>query len=416
MPYQNEPDRRRSRKTERLVRAMLHQRVIYLQPLNKFIHINVQTEKNYLIAKFFSLILLISISFLGACSTHTLLKEPYQGPADGLALLVFEEMPFQSIATGLADGSITFYQWIYQSFRNKTNPNIHLFDDKAVIRFAEEYGVQLYGNYANNNPKFKVINLAFDEAQIDDLCKMAEDLGATHIIKARLIEDETTVIPKNQISLGPVVLTGNFSQTTRSIKVEFTVYNVNKGELLFSKEFGATTTSLSSLLAGLKIREHLVSLLLATIPPEPGKPTVSNYSNREYPQASFKEIRAEIPNTGGATLVGVDVDTLENNWLAFGINFRNAVKENIRIRFKSTMNKLDTYIKDSHGAQYYANSSSSESDTIEVKSEDESDFYFVFPKPAAPVRQVDMFTTWEIETSQGTHTLTLTFKDVPLPQ
>lgn len=398
--------------TEGLVRPMLKRRVIYHQLPNRFSGINVQTKNNYLVAKFFTLILLISVSFLGACSTHNLLKEPYHGPAGGLALIVFEEVPFQSTGNEF----FSFYQWIYQSFRSKTNPNMYLFDDKAIIGFAEEYGIQLYGNYANNNPKSKVINLGFDEAQINDLYEMAKDLGATHIIKARSIEDETTVIPKNQIILGPVVLTGDFSETTRSVKVEFTVYNVNKRELSFSREFWATATSLSALLVNLKIRDDLVSAVLAAVQAESGQAMVSNSSNREHPQGSFKEIRAEISNVGGATIVGIDVDAVENNWLAFSINFRNAMKENIKVKFKGTVNRLETYIKDSNGIEYYASNSSSENDTIDVKSEDESDFYFVFPKPALPIRQVDMFTTWEIETSQGARALTLTFKDVPLPE
>ena len=346
-----------------------------------------------------------------------------------VALIVFVDNQFKTIETGENFNHIvSFYNWIFDGFRYKTKEGVILFADKTVVSNVIAKGIKPIVLYDQNNPKRDIIHLSFDETQIDELNAVAEQLGATHLVKARLIKSETRKIPRNQITSGPislgpfilnipVTLSGNFDQTMRDTTVEFTIYDVKTKEIILTKEF--TSSKISMGMPDAQIKANLTAAVIAGL-----KSNSADLSHQqENVQNTFRMATIRIPRIeDGHYYIRSMVMTLRSitlihsNLIRFDGNFKNNLDEKLKIVLRrSANNKLSTYIVDHYGIRYDAVSSSLPNDSFDIRPKEQKDIFFVFPITATPHDRVDLYSVWDIQTPQKNHTATLEFRDIPIP-
>lgn len=393
---------------------------------------------------------LLSFFLINGCTNLPPLQtDVFHGSTETVALIVFVDTPFMTLKTIEGEtetGQIPFYHWIFKGFRYQTGQSMVLFDDmtvvshaiaqdiKPVVSYRQRYGMLgVLDNLTGDIKPVDIIHLAFDESQIPALYNVAKELGASFLIKARLISNNAKLDKRTQCTYYPDRI---FAQVECRVQVwkqavtaEFRIYDVSKENIMLTLQFttihkagvGEGLGTLSGLYSD--ISRKLASAVVAAISRRAqsqelaSKLGSSNISAENRPKI-WKESGAPISLvTGHYFDVWVkNTSIIDDNLIRFDISFLNRTEQKLGVTFKKDMdNKLDTYIEDKFGITYNAIGSSIEGYSFDIRAGEQEEFSLLFPLTAIPDKQVNLFTTWNIQTTQGTYALSFEFKDVHLP-
>lgn len=358
-------------------------------------------------------------------------------------IIIFADLPFVTIDTGMDKTSFSFYNWIYEAFRSYSPKGFTVVDDVVILRSALNRGINPIVEYIRYKGRIckEIAYLSFDEANIEQLYDLAEELGAVYLIKAKLVSNEKRIeeTPPESKTIPLFGLYG-LGTTTKGkkesvfvIRVEFTVYDVINRDILLTKELETITKEITGkdkkppweilsdireggLLGDIRTRKRLVTALFDAI---------SSHATESKTDTDMvlvnKRIRIEIPNSENTswevrTVILEKVKLIDNNLLQFQLSTRNFYDDKLKIKLQRSNDKtLDSYIIDNNGIRYQAVSSSLTEDSVDIRPGERKDFFLVFPIPATLVKQVDFYSKWDIDTPQKTHAVIIKFKDVPIP-
>lgn len=379
---------------------------------------------------FFSLLLTsISISCSSSSKLPALHQGVFQKSPGKAAIVIVIDVPYKVMQIG-KDEKMSFYPWILWAFRASSyvqGNKYVMFDAQTIISQARIRGIPPVVQYGET----WVDHLAFHETDSDRLCIIADELGASYLIRARLVKSDIKIKEESSKSILPSVslqISGKtFETVTRDVTVEFTVYDPATRKILLTKEFNSTETASwpKSSSADDKVSINIASALLSTLSSfqqsqfttrketettiSIGKTVVLGRSmfRNSSPVRSTFEPQCEI-TLNSVTKIGT-------NLLRFDLSLWNKTEERVYISFKrNNENKLDTYIVDNFNVRYFSTSSSLNKYTFQIRGEEKKSFYFVFPVPVLTVRSVAFYSTWEVRTYNLNETSIIEFKDIAI--
>jgi hypothetical protein len=173
------------------------------------------------------------------------------------SLVIFVDTPFQVIMTYPTEPRYSenraFYEWIVNGFRSC---KVKIVDAKLFVSYVKGKGIDPIVAYYGGNPNKGIENLSFDRRNISGLLEVSRELGASHVVIARLSSDEITKSPykplKEEVNVGNVIFF-SLSQKkgecdpkdiiTRTIGANFTVYSLNtRSKVMNDEKIAASET------------------------------------------------------------------------------------------------------------------------------------------------------------------------------
>lgn len=370
----------------------------------------------------FGALAVVTALLLGSCTPPALQTGPLQRPPGQIALIVVADTPLRYIDVGLESGEqFPFYEWIFSAFRWSADERTAVFDDRTVVERALAKGIKPVVVLHQQNPirflfgqeqglgNSRIAHLGVDDTQLESFRSVASELGASHIIKARLISNKSRVM-QTLNSLGQ-----SFSVVKRKMTVGFTVYDVARGEISFAQEL-TTAGFRSGLVGDHYIARNLTSAVIAAI--SAGGEYIARRATGTAMIRTDKTIRigATWSRYGLYDAILTSISTVDGNLLRCDVSFWNRTDDRVRIILqKDDDGKLDTYITDQFNILYGTISSSVSEDSLDVRPGERKELFFVFPWTPIPTKQVSVNSTWKIQTTGGTDRVTVVFQDVPVP-
>jgi hypothetical protein len=353
---------------------------------------------------------------------------------DKKAIVLAVDVPFKILKIA-KDRNISFYPWILQALRAgsyiATNNKFVIIDGQTVQSFASERNVKLVVQNTFQNGIQLINHLAFDDSDFERLCAIANDLGASYLIKAKLIKSETDIKEGNSV---PFLLGGSIQfsgkpfaiEMTREVTVEFVVYETLTRKILFTKEFNSRETGKwpNTNNADNRVAKNISSALLShlsfqkngNVPKNIIDTTITVGKTVVLGRAKFYQgiaIKGTFIPECEITLISVS--TIENKYLRFDFTIWNKTQEKLRVSAKQNIeNKFDTYIIDNFNVRYYSISSSLNDSPFQIRAEEKKSFYFVFPVPISTTSSVSFYSTFDFQINNLNQLQTIELKNISI--
>lgn len=193
---------------------------------------------------------------LTGCSTSRVLDQPLKSGGNDMALILYAGDPSKLIECG-ENGYhqmtyLSFYDWFFEAFEmHYQGQGVYVFQREAVQKMAARHGINPLCGYIKNVPGTLLYPqpyyFSFRDEDLDRLFDAAEELGATHIVKAESVDFKQQKGRFEREKSDP--LTGSYLRTSSDrtrfdADVRVTVFSVHRREMLFQRTFSASDESL----------------------------------------------------------------------------------------------------------------------------------------------------------------------------
>lgn len=384
----------------------------------------------------FCSVLFVPFLFI-SCGSSSKLLPLHQGifkkEASKEAIVLAVDVPYKVLEIA-KDEKMSFYPWLLWAIRAgsyvATNNKYVIIDGQTVLSYARARGINPVVQYVSQYDEAAIDHLAFDDSDIDKLCIVANELGASYLIRARLLKTETKIKEGNSVPFltGQIQFSGKpFAiEVTREVTIEFTVYQSSTRKILFTREFNsqATATWPNTSNADDKVSVNIASALLSTLSSQHREPSTKKVAETTVPigktvvlgRAMFRDgrtVKSTFERQCEITLESIT--TIGGNLLRFDFTLWNQTEERVHISLNRTREgKLDTYIVDNFNVRYFSTSSSLSEYSFHIRAEEKKEFYFVFPVPVSTVRSLSFHSSWDVRTYNLNETCTIEFKEIPM--
>lgn len=365
----------------------------------------------------------------------SVISSPLKNTNGQLALLVFADDPPNVI--GQVPGNERgryFYKWAYYAFRLCSPKEVWLCSEDLVATEAQRQGLapSILQHYR------KIEHLAFKSEEIPKLCDFAASLGATHVVRVRLLdmnsstqrETRTTQKPTG-ITIGSVTFlestrttTSVMDVTTATMRIRCHTYQTSDGTLLFEQDFDLYDKSAFAFNAAnnANLKKNFVAGVLREI-----ESRTSLASRSAQPGSGSRPVNLamevwlrEYATDGSYSLtdVGPQLTSIERIDQNLKLNFtvRNSMRGDLHIAFQEGRNgRPEAFLRDEAGATHYAASTSVQGNQVSFRPGERKNFYFVVPLQSSAVKAVNFFAEWSYRSQSQQESAHLRFPNILLP-
>jgi len=344
-------------------------------------------------------------------------------------LVLFTEVPLRMVRISDTD-SVLFYPWIRKALQKATeddNGGFALLDGTAVLARLSGHNIEPVVAYYDNKHR-DVAHLAFYDDQMTGLSAVGQELGAAFLLRARLVANEALVRHFREKRLGPLVMQGNFTEVTRTMSVEFTVYDVAANRVAFTRAFSSTETSGAGK-ADDRVSERIAAgILVALAAPQTAQSGGGGEGGGGADSAvatldRTATVETVVTSNGGTVKTGVPSYrvtlqriVLVGNLLRFDMALWNTTEQDVRAELRrDPQNEIEAYIVDSLRIRTQAVSTSLANTTLQARPGEKVAFYIVFPVPGTNLKRVSVTSLWVLRAPSSTQAVTVSVADVALP-
>ncbi len=320
-----------------------------------------------------------------------------------------------------------FYLWIKKAIMLLTD--VVVMDDKEVVVQARANGLRPIVRYYEENPRKEIAHLSFHDTDIPKLCRLAKELGAIYLIKARLTNNRskyhrggsarrtTTVLGVRIKALFPT-----FATTTRSTSVEFTVYDVRNYGIVLTKELTSEHEA-GPILVDYKVQRSLARGLVSNI-------LVAGVSHSGERASTFatsqinstKTLEFDVRWVGHRKyykerhLTLNSIKRMNSDLLEVNLSFRDYHDEDLSLSLRHLSNgSIAAYLVDENGLRYYASSSNLQGDRTPIRPEERKDIRLTVNGVPSIVETADFYIEFDVRTPRRNNSFNLKFQNIEVP-
>lgn len=353
------------------------------------------------------LALLSCVASLLGCATTRILDQPFKAGDNSIALIIYTANTPTLIETGRTGYNepryTSFYDWFYGAFSwHYRSAGVYLFDPNIVNAFATRHDARPVAGYSQSTyggamkHVDKQYHFSFSATDLPGVLEAADELGATHIIKATLIKyakQEYRSVKESKDALGTSWSRNESDNLRVDAEVDVTVFNVQRKEMLFQKNFAASDDRFElfgKLVGDANVRQSLATAIVkAIIAEEASVVAGAQESKPEFADANITSKQGiEIPEwtaDGHPTHSQVFYPVINRvtrkgpNLLVIGMLVHNPTDYPVTLRCnESRTDRMYMRLLSPDGTQYTLSGSSALRDGLEIKPGQRADLQFVF--------------------------------------
>jgi hypothetical protein len=216
----------------------------------------------------FRIILCLTALVFSGCASVRILDHPILSNTVTTALIVYAENPAELVQTGKDDEGKPVYDsfenWLHGAFTSGCDKlRYDYFEPAIVLKFAQKHEVQ-----PKECPQLSIDGKAtqlpslptFEDSDLPGLMDASQDLGASHVLKAKLIKYERKDYYRSD------KVKGDFTRV--DVTVEITAYQVPRQQALFEKTFSVSEDNSSlfgEFYGGGNVKKELAAAVLKEI-------------------------------------------------------------------------------------------------------------------------------------------------------
>lgn len=219
---------------------------------------------------------------LSGCSTSRILDQPFKAEDNSMAFIIYTANPPSLIEIGRTGYNearyASFYDWFYGAFSMcYRGSGLYLFEPNIVNAFATRNDARPVAGYSQSkyggtmNFVDKQYHFSFSDTDFPGVLEAADELGATHILKAKLIKytkQKYHSVRENRDPLGTSWSRNESDNLRIDAEVDVAVFNVRRKELLFEKNFVASDDRFElfgALVGDANVRQSLATAIVRSI-------------------------------------------------------------------------------------------------------------------------------------------------------
>jgi hypothetical protein len=224
----------------------------------------------------FRIILCLTALVFSGCASVRILNHPITPQVGTPALVVYAENPAELVQTGKDDGGKPVYgsfeNWLHGAFTSSCDKlHYDYFEPAIVLKFAKTHGVLPVecSPITKDGQTAQQPNLhTFADSDLPGLFAASQDLGASYLVKAKLVKYERKDYYRSD------KVKGDFTRV--DVTVEITVHPVSDQVALFDKNFSVSEDNSSlfgELYGGGNVKKALAVEVLKEIRERSTRPT-----------------------------------------------------------------------------------------------------------------------------------------------
>jgi hypothetical protein len=334
-----------------------------------------------------------------------------QAEVAATTVILVSDIPLSRLNQNTKD-SITFYDWTRLAFARNGKPFVVVAQPEFIAKEAASRGLH---PVVVRNRYGELEHLAFEEDELEKLCKMASDLQVKYIIRVGLAGlSASTEAKTRQKSYGPLALSYRTQETDSEMKVDFTIYDAAKAEVIASRSIEVAAQGFTPSLAGARSGRYVVQSILGDLNSEGLETSATADGEVRINSSRMVSLGPWGGNTYNLPVTLVSAERLGRSILNVKLSFRNETADDMEMRvIPLEGGKPITYLEDPMHARYDVKDVQY-GKNVGLRPGERKDLTLVFDAPPQHIDTADLVIECSFRAHAGFQRVELRFSNVRL--